>query len=258
MPWTLSHPAAILPLRRLCPRYLSLPALVAGSVAPDLAFHVGRFDIGNFAHTFAGSIAVCIPAGLLLLLTLYSLRRPLWFLLPQPHRGALQPFIEKHPSWNGPALLAATASILLGAWTHSLWDSFTHSKTWMVDRIGLLNEPWLRIGTVSVPGYTVLQDLSTLLGAAALGAVYIAWLREQPRTSAEDGSSDRWRHWVLFSGAIVSVGIAIALTLGATAEEIQQVRTRLLLVQVAIYAVSSFAFLLGVYAALYFALRTKH
>ncbi|MFX7840593.1 DUF4184 family protein, partial [Acinetobacter baumannii] len=28
MPWTFAHPAAMLPLRRLCPRWLSWPALV--------------------------------------------------------------------------------------------------------------------------------------------------------------------------------------------------------------------------------------
>jgi hypothetical protein len=36
MRWTIAHPAAVLPLRRLCPRFLSCPALIVDSVAPDI------------------------------------------------------------------------------------------------------------------------------------------------------------------------------------------------------------------------------
>jgi hypothetical protein len=35
MPFPLAHPVAVLPFRRYCPRFFSLPALVAGSLVPD-------------------------------------------------------------------------------------------------------------------------------------------------------------------------------------------------------------------------------
>jgi hypothetical protein len=35
MPWTFAHAAAVLPLRRCCPRRLHFPALVIGSLTPD-------------------------------------------------------------------------------------------------------------------------------------------------------------------------------------------------------------------------------
>ena len=42
MPFTFSHPAIILPLAKINAKYISLTALVAGSMAPDSDF---SFDI---------------------------------------------------------------------------------------------------------------------------------------------------------------------------------------------------------------------
>lgn len=254
MPWTPSHAAAILPLRRLCPKYLNFPALVAGALAPDLAYYVGRFDISDFAHTFAGSIVVCIPTGLLSLLIFFLVRRPLWFLLPQPHRGAVEPLVAKRPAMDGPAILTASASIVIGAWTHLVWDAFTHSKTWIVDRVDLLREPWLRLGSIEVYGFTVLQDLSTLVGAAVLSLAYLEWLRKQPRQLADDAGSDGWRYFVLLGALLASAGIAISMAFDATAAA--QAPMRMVVVQAAFYAGSAFALLLLAYSTVYFLLRT--
>src|SRR5688572_17618808 len=122
MPWTLSHPAAILPFKRLCPKYLSFPALVIGSMSPDVGYYVSQYDAADYAHTFPGSLLLCIPAGLLLLLGLFLLRRPLWFLLPEPHRSALAPLVSARPSLGIAFILTSTVSIILGAWTHIIWD----------------------------------------------------------------------------------------------------------------------------------------
>lgn len=255
MPWTPSHAAAILPFRRLCPRYLSFPALVAGAVAPDMAYYVGRFDLSDFAHTLAGSIVVCIPTGLLSLLIFFLLRRPLWFLLPQPHRSAVEPLVAIRPAVDGPALLVATVSIVVGAWTHLIWDAFTHNKTWIVDRVDLLREPWLHIGSIEVYGFTVLQDLSTLVGAVALTMAYLEWLRKQPRRLADNAGSDGWRYLALLGAVVASVGIAIGMAFDATAAA--QASPRMIVVQTAFYAGSAFAALLLGYSAIYFLLRNK-
>jgi hypothetical protein len=255
MPWTPSHAAAILPFRRLCPKYLSFPALVAGAVAPDMAYYVGRSDISDFAHTLVGSIVVCIPTGLLSLLIFFAMRRPLWFLLPQPHRGAVAPLVAKRQAMDGPAILSATASIVIGAWTHVTWDAFTHSKTWIVDRVDLLREPWLRLGSIEVHGFTVLQDLSTLVGAGLLSMAYLEWLRKQPQPIADNAGSDGWRYCALLGALLASAGIAISMALDATAAA--QAPMRVVVVQAAFYAGSAFALLLLAYSTLYFLLRNK-
>ena len=38
MPFPLAHPAAVLPFRRYCSRWLNFPALVIGSLVPDLGY----------------------------------------------------------------------------------------------------------------------------------------------------------------------------------------------------------------------------
>ena len=53
MPWTLVHPAAVLPLRKLGVNRLPFGGLVVGSVAPDIGYYVGRFDLA--------AIALCAP-----------------------------------------------------------------------------------------------------------------------------------------------------------------------------------------------------
>lgn len=67
MPFPVAHPAAVSPLRRYCPRYLCFPALVAGSLAPDVGYVFGHRHVDWFSHRFwAGSFGFCLPAGLLL------------------------------------------------------------------------------------------------------------------------------------------------------------------------------------------------
>jgi Domain of unknown function (DUF4184) len=65
MPWTFAHPAAILPLRRLCPVPLDFSALVIGSMVPDLGYYLFYSNLARSAHSFSGSVLVCLPVGLI-------------------------------------------------------------------------------------------------------------------------------------------------------------------------------------------------
>ena len=67
MPFPTAHPAAVLPLRRYCPRLFNFPALIIGSLVPDLGYPLARFyrQFGDTSHTFYGSFVFCLPAGLL-------------------------------------------------------------------------------------------------------------------------------------------------------------------------------------------------
>src|ERR1041384_4174138 len=91
MPWTFAHPAAVLPLRRWCRGRLSFIGLVVGSCAPDFGYHLHRFDVATFAHTFAGLFAVCMPAALVLAALLQRFGGTLIQPLPPRHRHALAP-----------------------------------------------------------------------------------------------------------------------------------------------------------------------
>src|SRR5690348_1510941 len=97
MPWTLSHPAAVLPFRRFARRPLTFAALVIGSTTPDFGFYINRFDLSDFAHTFAGTFLLCLPCGLVVVFALCLFCRPICYALPSPHRQALLPLCPGLP-----------------------------------------------------------------------------------------------------------------------------------------------------------------
>src|SRR5262245_15889803 len=156
MPWTFAHPAAALPFRRLCPKYLSFPGLAVGCITPDIGYYTGEIPPGAYAHTFAGSFFACLPAGLALLALLLAIRKPVCHLLPHPHREAISRLTEPHPI--GPLRIGILAlSVVIGAWTHIVWDAFTHAGRWGAKHIAFIREPLFQIGALPVPGYMLLQ-----------------------------------------------------------------------------------------------------
>jgi hypothetical protein len=216
MPWTFAHPAAVIPLRRLCPTPLNLAALTIGASTPDFGYYVGLFRLATHAHTLLGSILVCIPTGLLLLVCFYFVRRPVWNLLPQPHRGLLEPLVKKRAPVRFRELASATVSILIGAWTHVVWDSFTHRSGWVAVQYPVLREPVITLGSIELAPYYLLQHLSTLLGVVVLSVAYHAWIRR----GGSEGfflfrPEDRWRYASLVTLLVLSAAIAVPLAASA-------------------------------------------
>lgn len=211
MPCTFSHPLAVVPLSRLCPARLNLAGLVIGSMAPDFGYYARQFALATYAHSIPGTFAVCLPTGLLALLLFYLLRLPLCFLLPQLHRGALLPYARTRPRWSIGGATKASLSVLIGAWTHSFWDSFTHDGAWAVQRVPWLQASLIEVGGTVLPTAYVLQQLSTLLGGLGLAFVYIRWLRRQPRPTASepDPLPDRWRYLLLATLALAALAIGM-------------------------------------------------
>jgi hypothetical protein len=208
MPWTLSHPAAVLPLRRFTPEPLDFAALVVGSTTPDVGYYIGNFALANFAHTLAGSFVACLPSGVIILLVFYLFCRPIFYALPAPHRQLLLPLCSRLPMglmrW-----VIILFSLLLGAWTHNFWDAFTHEHGWFVDRIPWLQQPVVHLPSTTVHVYLVLQEASTVIGFAIVALAYGLWLRRQPVSPSADSESDRWRY--LFWGAIVIITLGLTL-----------------------------------------------
>lgn len=208
MPWTFAHAAAVVPFRRWCPRHLSFFGLAIGSMTPDLGYYLSQYEIATFAHTLPG-LAVCLPAGLLLILVIWYLRELLVVLLPQPHRHALQVAFAATAgdiSWRRAVVLSV--SVVLGAVTHIVWDSFTHGTGLPVAHSGLLRLEVLRISASSVPAYALFQHVSTVLGILVLAWVYRSWLRDcRSAGDSPSGGGDALRWWILV--AIAAIGAAV-------------------------------------------------
>jgi hypothetical protein len=170
MPFPLAHPAAVLPFRRWCPKYLDFLGLVIGSLIPDLASSVD--DLEYFSHTLLGSFVLCLPIGLLTVWIFRQIRDPFIATLPNPHRDLALSFLP----WRSAPLIQIALSLLLGIWLHDLWDLFTHDHSWLVRR-GLLSS----FSVAGVPLNRLLWFLSSLIGTAIVLINYFLLVRKRVR-----------------------------------------------------------------------------
>lgn len=212
MPWTLSHPAAILPLRRFCPEHLNLAALVMGSFAPDLGYYLGQFPATAYAHTLAGTFLVSLPSAAVMLLLFYLLRKPFCFVLPNPHRELLAPLCARSAPNTPRSLAIAFFSLLLGVVIHNFWDAWTHDEGWFAEHIRFLRWPiWTTHGIILNVTF-ILQEGSTLVGLFLLCAAYAIWLKRKTGRVTLWTRDQPWRYWfwglILLMTALVSVPIA--------------------------------------------------
>jgi Domain of unknown function (DUF4184) len=180
MPFTFAHPAAVLPLRRRFKSLQTVP-LIVGSVAPDLPYFIpARLTrVTLETHSFSGSFWVDIPIGMLVLLFGFLFRRPLVALLTPRARAlclqSVEHFKDQPLHW-----VLAPFAILVGTWTHLLWDSFTHDNGWMVRRVAALSAP-ITLGAYTGSVCHVLQYLCSIAGLAILAI----WFRRLPTPTIE-------------------------------------------------------------------------
>jgi hypothetical protein len=175
MPFPLAHPAAALPFRRYCPSLFSFPALVVGSLAPDLGYCFGKRHLEDFSHGFVGSFGFALPVGLLIMGLWYAFRSRLIRLLPDRHKHLGRALCEAPLG----SVWTITLSLLVGAWTHIFWDSFTHKNGWFVQNVPFLQFP---IGSVDGRNVRVCHLLWYGFSFAGVAALFVAYRRWQERS----------------------------------------------------------------------------
>jgi hypothetical protein len=174
VPFTLSHPAAVLPFLRTG---LPASALVAGSVAPDLPYYLPVHP-GFRTHTALSVVTTDLACGLLLWVVWHGvLVAPVVATAPAALRARL-PEVVRRPRVDGVRGVALlVAAVVLGAATHVLWDEFTHPRRW-----GPENIPALSVQYAGAPLYGWLQDVSGLVGGLVVVVwVLLRWRRTPPR-----------------------------------------------------------------------------
>lgn len=203
MSFTLSHPAAVLPLFPWAREPIFMAALVIGSLSPDFGYYTRMFGMATTAHSLPGSIFICVPSGLVVLGAIILSRRPLMYLLPSRLGGPVSEVLTI-PKRNRAGLVVQICFWLwLGACTHVVWDAFTHKTGWLVERSTFLQESLLSIGGTAVPTYYVLQQLSTVFGLAVAGIfVFLRLRRSAPLPHRRREDIRRYAFWcvlVMFS-----------------------------------------------------------
>lgn len=200
MAFPLAHPAAVLPLRRNCPRYFDFPALVVGSLAPDIGYLLGPLNVHDFSHRFIGGFIFCLPVGFLSWWLFNSLRPSLVGALPERFRPA--GLVASRPPF-----LVVVVSLLVGIWTHLLWDSLTHKEGWIVLHVAVLRMPVATIAGRKLKVFQLFWYLSSFLGVVLLYLAYEGWRNKRAGVEAQ----------LTTSGSILRAGLVgtLAVMLGA-------------------------------------------
>jgi hypothetical protein len=167
MPFTLAHPAAVVPLAKAHPKGLVLSALVVGSMAPDFEYFLRLALVMTWSHTFIGIFTFCLPISLIVLWVYHRLQKQaLAALLPERLYRRVSFAFGEFTFLPLQRFGRICLSILLGGATHLIWDGFTHDSTLLSLTVPLWDGFELQLNKI-------LQDLSTALGLLLLA--YWGW-----------------------------------------------------------------------------------
>jgi hypothetical protein len=206
LPFTLSHPLAVLPLLTGRPARKLVPAaLVIGSMTPDLPYFVPPFGglSAEWTHAASGPFTIDLVLGILTYAVwTVGLRHPLVDLAPrwwadriaEPRR-----LTARDAGWLG-------LSVIVGAVTHVVWDAFTHPRRW-----GTTHLPALQAIAAGLPIYKWLQFGSGVVGLVVLTFWVVHRLRrtEPHRRLRRLGPRTRPSAWIVL-GASAVVGASIS------------------------------------------------
>jgi Domain of unknown function (DUF4184) len=207
MPFTFAHPAAAVPLARPLGRFGVMSALVIGSMTPDIAFLLPIGVSRAESHSLAGLFWCNLPLGWACYVIYHLLmKRPLIHLLPAMAFARLEPFATNDWEHSNRSLLPVLVSVLAGAITHLIWDSFTHRGSWAVE-----NFAWLQLHLFTGGGfwiylYVALQWVSSVVGLGLLARWAVRWVQTTPPPPQAVDAARRWR-WPLFA-ALAALTVA--------------------------------------------------
>lgn len=175
MPNPIAHPAASIPFNKVG---MVFSALVIGSISPDFGY-LFPLPTPYFMYNLAGLILFDVPVGFVLLFLFHSLVKwPLLSLFPKSLQSRLfkpaQGFSFTPLKHFGLIIL----SLLIGSLTHIIWDSFTHEYGWIVEHFAFFRTP-----INGTPLYSILQNLSSVIGFIVLLYLFIRWLQTAPKSN---------------------------------------------------------------------------
>ena len=164
MPFTFSHPAAVLPFGRTASKRLSMTGLVIGSMTPDFEYFLRMREVSTYSHTWTGLLWFDLPLGIMLVI-FYELwvKGPLIDSLTPGLYKRLFVFKGFRRDYTVAYFAAIFFSVAIGAASHILWDGFTHPTGYFVQHIPRLHRMILFHGRRYYV-FSLLQHLSTIAG----------------------------------------------------------------------------------------------
>lgn len=206
MPFTLSHPAIAVLLKKLRPGWFSTSGLVIGSMAPDVPYFL-KMDTGSdFGHTFAGIFLLDLPLSFLLAVAFHLwVRNPLIRHLPSPLDGKWADCLGfDFMAYLKRAWPAFAVSAFAGTLTHLFWDVFTSPDGWVFYLSPAFFGRNIQVGPTELPLYRLIERAGSVFGL-----VFMVWLLfKKPSSAAKSLASpvEKLRYW----GKVMVVTLAVA------------------------------------------------
>ncbi|MBS7334362.1 MAG: DUF4184 family protein [Weeksellaceae bacterium] len=192
MPFTLSHASIFLPFHKISGKYVSLTGLVVGSMSPDLEYFSRMKILATYGHDWLGALYFDLPLALIycFIFQLF-VRNILIEKLPIYFKSRCINFRE-FDWWNyfKNNWFVVILSIIIGTYSHLIWDAFTHEWGFLVNQISFLKSVWVDVG-FEVKGFKFLQHFSSVVGLCYI----LYWIHQLPISSIATKSFD-YQFWM--------------------------------------------------------------
>lgn len=160
MPYTLSHAVVALPVSVIARGRIPLAAMVVGSMSPDFPYLLALSPTEAPGHSESGVLIYCLLPSLLMLLVWYRwIEGPTLELFRLPRREW---------SFGKSSYFLVVLGVLIGAYSHVLWDATSH-----FDGLFVVNSEFWNREILSLPMYKLNQYGGGILGLAALFVWYV-------------------------------------------------------------------------------------
>lgn len=163
MPFTFAHPAIVLPIKKKWSNYFNLTALVLGSMAPDFEYFIKLRIENKIGHYLIGFVTFNLPLVIIFSLIFHCvIKNTLIVHLPAKVNSLIKQEEKQnlyHKSEWIKWILIFISSAIIGMFSHTLWDSFTHESGYFV-----LMFPVLKSKIYIIPVYKFLQHGGTIMG----------------------------------------------------------------------------------------------
>ena len=127
-----------------------------------------------------------MPVGLILYYLFHGvLKHPLGALLPDAITARLRPAMQRGIDFSVSRVVLVMAMVVIGASTHVLWDSFTHTNRWGVHAIPILSEVAIDWEKRPIRWYALLQHGSSIVLLPPMLIGFVLWVRGMPVTKEE-------------------------------------------------------------------------
>lgn len=206
MPFTLAHPAIVLPFGKS--KKVSLTAMIAGSMVPDFEFFFQMKETENIGHHWNGVLLFDLPMALIFCYLYHNILRDILILnLPPVLRQRFASFLafdwNKYASENFGKVII---SLLLGVGSHLIWDGFTHHDGMFVEFIPALSAITPIKG---LPVYFLLQISFSILGLIVVAVNIFQLPKNQIAHLPRVKSQLYWPVFLLFFTSILAFRILL-------------------------------------------------